>query len=144
MLMWLWTTALFAEAAAVHRWKRGWETLKEADKSPSEEKSFDPDGVSDIFSWMFANKSFPCPPPSFSALPVSGKTKWGPFLSEWDKQQPPTRTPGTGVSSALTHWLFYLMWNSERAEPPQLSASLSPHTTSASTLFSVGLFCLMR
>lgn len=119
------------------------------------QKSFDPDAFSLSFSIKTLSLPLVVPPPLparihrfSSALSISGKAvgaKWGGRRAKGNKSHltppPPPHTnpqfflhtaPRRGRSFlcaeqglALTHWLFYLMWNSTRSpEPPQLLPQL--------------------
>lgn len=100
------------------------------------EKPFDPGGVWGVFSWRFPIKKF-VPLSSFfptpSALSIPGKAVKAKSVREGETTKaaiplPPPTTPlrersflCEDLGLTLTHWLFYLMWNSTRsAEPRQL------------------------
>ena len=86
-------------------------------------RSFDPEGVWDVF-W-FSIKVFLVPPPTNTAPPSLGE------LSEQSRAEsnnksclppPPSGEPSflcVELGPALTHWLFYLMWNSTRSAKPR-------------------------
>lgn len=136
----------FAETEAADSWKRDWETLKRRGvgrqklvwitghlsgrRNPLIQKG------SETFS-HFLLKSCPrssSPPPSIPLLFLCSVYFWESVKAETGRDNKSRLAPLPSVSSsrdrsflcvalgpALTHWLFYLMWNSTRsAEPRQL------------------------
>lgn len=113
----------FAETEAVCSWKRDLETLKGVQTKECLnrwplvwlEKSFDPEDICGEGSLIKVCPFPPPPPPLFLCL----------FLGETTKAaSPPLRDPSflcSELGPVLTHWLFYLMWNSKlNAEPRQI------------------------
>lgn len=141
----------YSQAEAAAPWKRDWETLKGADKSVSESQAtclageilWSRRGLRRFLVKVPLLKFVPYPRPSPPPPPLFLRLFLGKLWKRSEQKRPQRERSFlcSALGPALTHWLFYLMWNSTRsAEPRQLLPQQNNNTPTPLVSVSQSLF----